>query len=128
MTYNIQAHHVKQPLPYPTKNKPSGDSKNVSFQSMLADSLEQSSTLKMSKHAKKRIQERAINISDREWGKIEEKISEAKEKGIQESLVVTKDAALVVSAHNRTVITAMDRQEAGSQIFTGINGTVLIDE
>ena len=32
--------------------------------------------------------------------------------GVNESLVLLKDAALIVSAKNNTVITAMDRNEA----------------
>ena len=47
--------------------------------------------------------------------------------GVTDSLVLTKEAALVVSAKNNTVITAMGRDEASSQIFTNINGTILID-
>ena len=37
---------------------------------------------------------------------------EAKKLGVKESLVLLDDAALIVSAKNQTVITAMDRNEA----------------
>ena len=52
---------------------------------------------------------------------------EAKKLGVKESLVLLDDAALIVSAKNQTVITAMDRKEAMSQIFTNINGTIVMD-
>ena len=58
---------------------------------------------------------------------IGEKIKEAKTMGVKESLVIVDDAALIVSAQNNTVITAMNRAEATAQIFTNINGTILMD-
>ena len=47
--------------------------------------------------------------------------------GIKESLVLLNNAALIVSAKNNTVITAMDREEAIDQIFTNINGTIIMN-
>ncbi|WP_102346941.1 TIGR02530 family flagellar biosynthesis protein [Bacillus sp. Marseille-P3661] len=85
-----------------------------------------SSTLKISKHAEKRLNERNIKIDPELWTKIEKKVNEARIKGVHDSLVVTEQAALIVSAKNNTVITAMDRNEAAEQIFTNINGTILI--
>ncbi|MFB5281448.1 hypothetical protein [Peribacillus sp. Hz7] len=48
--------------------------------------------------------------------------------GVTEALVVMDEAALVISAKNNTVITIMDHEEAGTQIFTNINDTILLDE
>lgn len=83
--------------------------------------------LTISKHASERMEERGIFISTKTWNKVSEKVSEARTKGVNESLIVLKDAALIVSAKNKTVITAMDRREAGEQIFTNINGTIILD-
>lgn len=85
------------------------------------------SQLIVSKHAKQRLQQRGIDISAERWGQIEEKVQEAKQMGVKESLVLLEDAALIVSAKNNTVITAMDRKEAKTQIFTNINGTIILD-
>ncbi|PIC65629.1 flagellar protein [Sporosarcina sp. P13] len=82
--------------------------------------------LKISKHANDRLQERGIQITDAEWARISEKVDEAKRKGIRESLVLTEQAALIVSAKNSTVITAMNRMEAKDQLFTNIDGTILL--
>ncbi|WP_409292284.1 TIGR02530 family flagellar biosynthesis protein [Peribacillus sp. SCS-37] len=84
-------------------------------------------TLIISKHAKARLADRNIEIDKAGWTKIGAKVKEAKKMGVTESLVLTKNAALIVSAKNNTVITAMDRKEAGSQIFTNINGTIIMD-
>jgi flagellar operon protein len=86
-----------------------------------------SNKLVISKHAGERLKQRGIKIEPQLWDEIGMKVEEAKNKGIVDSLVLTKDAALIVSAKNNTVITAMDRKEASSQIFTNINGAILVD-
>lgn len=92
------------------------------------DVLAKQQHLKISKHATDRLHERNIQIDDKEWQAIGEKVVEAKRKGITDSLVVTNNAALLVSAKNNTVVTAMNREEATNRIFTNINGTILIDQ
>ncbi|KMY49453.1 TIGR02530 family flagellar biosynthesis protein [Peribacillus loiseleuriae] len=86
-----------------------------------------SSKLSISKHAQMRLDQRSIQINETTWTKIEEKIQEAKKIGITDSLVVLENAALVVNTKNNIVITAMDRAESASHIFTNINGTILVD-
>lgn len=86
----------------------------------------QPAELKISKHASERLAERNIHISDAEWAHVNEKVNEAKLKGIKESLVLMDQAALIVSAKNSTVITAMDRMEAKDQLFTNIDGTIVL--
>ncbi|RFU71291.1 flagellar protein [Peribacillus saganii] len=83
--------------------------------------------LTVSKHAQMRLDQRNITIDNERWARVEEKIGEARKMGVTDSLVLLQDAALIVSAKNNTVITAMDRDEASSQIFTNINGTILLD-
>ncbi|MCK1996159.1 flagellar protein [Psychrobacillus psychrodurans] len=85
------------------------------------------SELKVSKHANQRLQERNINISEAEWQIVSEKVSEARSKGVNDSLVLMDQAALIVSAKNSTVITAMDRIEARDQLFTNIDGTIVLN-
>lgn len=98
---------------------------DLAFKDVFKKASEQ---LVLSKHAQERLDERKIHINDRQWEKITNKVQEAKEKGIQDSLVVLNNATLLVSAKNNTVITALDREESGSRIFTNINGTILINE
>ncbi|WP_080846442.1 TIGR02530 family flagellar biosynthesis protein [Cytobacillus gottheilii] len=97
------------------------------FTEHLKTALGVNEKLIISKHAKERLQQRGITISDEKWSSIESKVSEAKRMGVKEALILLKDAALIVSAKNQTVITAMDRAEAESQIFTNINGTIVMD-
>lgn len=115
-------HH---PLQLPKSKRSSAAKPSQSFQQVLN---QQTEGLKLSKHAKTRLHERNIHIQEKQWQNISSKVTEAKSKGITDSLVLTEDAALVVSTQNQTVITAMGRKEAASQIFTNINGTIVMDE
>ena len=101
----------------------SSKSERQSFHDAL---VEAGKGLKISKHAQQRLQERNIHINDEQWAMIGQKIAEAKQKGVRDSLVITNEAALIVSAVNETVITAMNREEAQTQLFTNINGAIII--
>lgn len=104
---------IKEPL------KPS-----QTFQSVFE---QKKSVLTLTKHAQERMVERNIVLNQEKWQSIATQVEKAKQKGITDSLVLTNEAALVVSAKNQTVITMMDRQEASEKIFTNINGTIIID-
>lgn len=105
-------------IPGTKKHKP--DSKD------FAELLQSMNKPKVSKHAELRMKEREIHFDDNKWAEIASKMKEAKEKGVTDSLVLTDQAALVVSIKNHTVVTVMNRQEADSQIFTNINGTIVM--
>ncbi|GER69042.1 hypothetical protein BpJC7_03450 [Weizmannia acidilactici] len=101
-----------------------------SFSGYLQQALMEPSnpvSLKISKHASERLQERGIKLDASTWKQIGSKVAEAKQKGLNETLVLVNDAALIVSAKNSTVITAMGRNEAGSQIFSNINGAIILE-
>jgi flagellar operon protein len=83
--------------------------------------------LTISRHANLRMAQRGIDIGVKQWDIIELKVNEARSKGVKESLVLLNNAALIVSAKNQTVITVMNREEASSQIFTNIDGTIILD-
>ncbi|MFS0751841.1 TIGR02530 family flagellar biosynthesis protein [Oceanobacillus sp. 1P07AA] len=120
-------HRIYQTPPFvvpPTKTSQSQKQSTVSFK----DVLHEQSQLKISRHASERMHERNISIDDKQWELIQGKMQEAKEKGVTDSLVVLNDATLVVSTKNNTVVTAMNRDEFASKIFTNINGTILIQD
>ncbi|RBP95251.1 flagellar operon protein [Cytobacillus firmus] len=98
------------------------------FSAHLQTALQTEGNLIVSKHAKQRLEQRGIHISAERWKQIEDKVQEARDMGVKESLVLLDNAALVVSAKNNTVITAMDRKEARTQIFTNIDGTIILDQ
>lgn len=82
--------------------------------------------LKFSAHASQRLAERKIQIDSAMMAKVNEAIDKAAAKGLEDTLVLTPNAALIVSASNRTVITAMDRSQLQGNVFTNIDGAVVI--
>lgn len=127
MDQSIQRHVFPRTMP---QRPVSGKFKQTDgkFSQVLQKEVQRGEGLNISKHAAQRMKERNITIQPSEWNNIHQKVMQAKQKGITDSLVITKKAAFVVSAKNNTVVTAMDRNEANSHIFTNINGTILMDE
>lgn len=82
--------------------------------------------LKFSSHASQRLKERNIKMDSAMMAKVSDAVDKADAKGIEESLVLTPDAALIVSVKNRTVITAMDRGSMSGNVFTNIDGAVIV--
>ena len=115
---------------YPTVQSTVKQTSSPNTKQLFIDHLKQATVeieqLKISKHASERLNERNISISDTEWQQINEKVSEAKNKGVKQPLVLLEQAALIVSAKNATVITALDRVEARQQLFTNIDGTIVL--
>ena len=50
----------------------------------------------------------------------------AREKAIKESLVMMDDMAFIVNVKNNTVITAIDQNDTENQVFTNIDGAVIV--
>jgi flagellar operon protein len=82
--------------------------------------------LKFSAHASQRLKERRIEMDAATMAKVNDAIDKADAKGIDDTLVLTKDAALIVNVKNRTVITAMDRGQMTGNVFTNIDGAVIV--
>lgn len=82
--------------------------------------------LKFSAHASQRLQERKIQLDQATLAKVTDAIDKADAKGIEDTLVLTNDAALIINVKNRTVITAMDKQSLTGNVFTNIDGAVIV--
>ena len=101
----------------------STDSKD-SFEEILNSTQKNSAeSLKFSKHANERLADRNINLSAEQMERLENGTTKAREKGIQESLVMVDDLAFIVNVKNNTVITAMN--DKTDSIFTNIDGAVI---
>lgn len=101
---------------------------NISFEEILKQKqdIASSSELKFSKHAAMRLSDRNINLSEEQSERLETGVQKANEKGIQESLVIVDSLAFIVNVPNRTVVTAMDQSEANDNIYTNIDGAVIM--
>lgn len=122
MSYHI--HPLQQHYQHLKATQPKPKQQQTSFKDVFSEVKD----LKVSKHAKQRLLERNIHINDAQWQLVKEKMQEAKQKGVTDSLVLMNHAALLVSTKNNTIVTAMNREEATTKIFTNINGTIVIDD
>lgn len=81
----------------------------------------------LSSHAAKRLHERKIDFNGNEYLKVREAISKLREKGGQDSLVITDKAAYIVDVRNNKVVTAVDKGSMNENVFTKIDSTVFMN-
>ena len=81
-----------------------------SIEEVISDSdIKSSKGLKFSKHAGERLEQRDIRLSDEQMTRL-----------------IVDDLSFIVNTRNRTVITAMDQNNNEDNIYTNIDGAVII--
>lgn len=99
------------------------------FRQVLGQELERpiAEPLRFSAHAHARLQSRNLQLSTEQMRKLNEAVDKAAAKGLDDTLILTKDAAFIVNVANRTVVTAMDRNSLDGNVFTNIDGAVIVN-
>ena len=87
----------------------------------------QEESVKISLHAAKRLRERNLAMDSEEFFKIKNAIEKLRTKGGQDSLILTNKAAYIVDVNQNTIVTAMERENLGENVFTKIDSTLVID-
>jgi len=82
--------------------------------------------LKFSKHAGERLADRDITLTEEQLTRLEDGAHKAGAKGIKESLVLMDGMAFIINTKSNTVITAMNQAGAEENIYTNIDGAVII--
>ena len=103
-----------------------GETENASFQEMFSRELAGSRNVNFSKHAGARLYSRGITIDDDTMTKIADAVDRAEGKGSKETLILGDDYALVVSVKDRTVVTALDRDNLREGVVTAIDSAVIL--
>lgn len=104
-------------------------SRQKSIDELVADKANhtaETGKLRFSKHADARLTQRAIRLTDEQMTRLEEGTKKASAKGIKESLVLVDDLAFIVNTDKKMVITAMDQNSSEDNIYTNIDGAVVI--
>ncbi len=91
------------------------------FNSVFQEELEK---IKFSNHAIKRLESRNIQLSDSSLDKIKSAVEKAEQKGAKDSLIMLDNTAYVVNIPNRTVVTAIELNQANENVFTNIDSVV----
>jgi flagellar operon protein len=116
---NQRISELVQRTPTPVAPKPAQDGEH--FRSHL-----EGHGVKVSGHAQTRLQSRNIELGEAEWARVRGGIEKAAAKGAKESLVMVDDVALLVSIKNRTIITAVGRENLQDNVFTNIDSAVIV--
>ena len=82
--------------------------------------------VRFSKHAAGRLADRNIELTSSQMERLNEGAQKAQAKGIRESLVIVDQLAFIVNIPSSTVVTAMNQGDTTENIFTNIDGAVII--
>ena len=110
------------------KNQENHVGSGLSFQDILTQktAVPETGEVKFSKHAVSRLADRNIELTAQQMERLNLGTARAGAKGINESLVIVDSLAFIVNVPNHTVITAMNRAETDENVFTNIDGAVII--
>lgn len=106
----------------PSPSKVGGDG---SFGSQLQTEIMKQAGVTFSAHAQKRLEERNVTFGENEQARLGAAVDKIQQKGADKSLVLLDDLALIISARNRVVITAVDSASAKNSVFTNIESAVI---
>jgi flagellar operon protein len=96
------------------------------FKTTLDRVLDKSKELRFSAHARARLHSRGVEMTPSKLESLAQAIDKAEAKGARESLILSEEAAYVVSVQNRTIITAFDRDNLRDGVFTSIDSAVVL--
>ena len=123
MNQMIQKTQLNQNQQNKIKNqRPQGQS----FQDVLSKVKSSSEEVKLSKRAKARLEQRNISLTEADMKKIDEAIDKADKKGIKDALILMDNKAFVANIKNKTIITASTNEQLKENVFTNIDGAVIV--
>ncbi len=111
--------------PMPSASPPVTET-GKTFRQLLDASLVQTRKLTFSKHAQARVEQRGVELSATDLERLEQAVGKAEEKGVTDSLVYLNNTAFIVNIPSRVVVTVVDGNDAQHNVFTNINGAVIL--
>ena len=82
--------------------------------------------ISFSKHAQSRAEERGIQVDDTLMGQLADSVERAQAKGATNILAFDATRAFIINVPHGRVITTMSQEEMEENIFTNIDGAVLL--
>ncbi|MDE7322549.1 MAG: flagellar protein [Lachnospiraceae bacterium] len=122
----LQDQYLKQQKVNSGSKSPQGMSFEEILHKQQVRKQQTADNVKFSKHAANRLNDRNIELTDKQLERLNDGTKKAGEKGIRDSLVLVDQLAFIVNTKSNTVITAMDQTEADENIYTNIDGAVII--
>jgi len=96
-----------------------------SFADLLAAKMN-AGGLTFSKHAMQRVAEREMDLSAEDVTKLNDAAKRAGAKGLDNTLVLTGKGAFIINVSHNVVVTAMNNNDMKENVFTQIDGAVII--
>ncbi len=96
-----------------------------SFGEILSE-MQQTQEITFSKHAQARTDERNIKLSQTDLDRLGAAMQKAQEKGLRDTLIFMNDTAFIVNIPSKVVVTVMDNAETHENVFTNIDGAVIL--
>lgn len=109
---------------YPAQN--TSKEQGASFQEILQGQIEKSGGITFSKHAVKRAAQNNIELSEDSLARLNQGVKLAEERNLDDTLILVDKTAFLVNVKNNTVITTVNSNEMRGNVFTNIDGTVII--
>ena len=79
-----------------------------------------------SRHAMARAEERGIEVTDALLDRLTDSVERAQAKGATNILALDRSLAFIINVPNQRVITTMSREEMKENVFTNIDGAVIL--
>ena len=93
---------------------------------LRAQAQQHAPVLSFSKHAQARTAERGISLSEADLQKLDLAAEKAQAKGLTDTLVFMNNTAFIVNIPGRVVVTVVDQNDTEPQVFTNIDGAVMV--
>jgi len=109
----------------PTQPVRPGGAAAPAFADVLRETAQRADGLQFSKHALQRLERRGLAVDPPTLSRLSDGVDRAAGKGARDAVVMVDDTAFVVSIANRTVITAVGREQMKDHVFTNIDSAVI---
>ncbi len=102
------------------------------FGTLLKEQLDKNSGadknegLQFSKHAKERVSQRGIDLTPELMNDLNDAVKKADAKGAKDVIIFDSMNAFIVNVPNKTVVTTMSGSEMRDNVFTNIDGAVIL--
>jgi len=107
------------------KSKPGGEA-NKPFGEILKSAVSRREAPTFSRHAGARMSQRDIALSGEELDRLSDAVGKAEDKGVKNTLVLMGQRAFIVNVPDNVVVTAMNGQDLRENVFTQIDGAVIV--
>lgn len=109
--------------------KPKNNFRNIkqkNFNEVFEKVQQKDEEIKFSKHARNRMDIRDMKLNNEEIKRLKSGFSKAEEKGVEDALILVGEKAFITSIKNKTVITTVNKEQLKNNVFTNIDGAVIV--